>query len=69
MVAAVDLAGDDRGQIAPDQAEHRMVDEQRIDPGHEAAFGGTEIAYSGTWELPLNKAKYGLWSLAKRVAS
>jgi len=33
------------------------------------AFGGTEIAYSGTWELPLNKAKYGLWSLAKRVAS
>jgi lipid II:glycine glycyltransferase (peptidoglycan interpeptide bridge formation enzyme) len=33
------------------------------------AFGGTEIAYNGTWELPLKKAKYGLWSLAKRVSS
>ena len=26
------------------------------------AFGGTEVAYSGTWELPLKQAKYRLWS-------
>jgi lipid II:glycine glycyltransferase (peptidoglycan interpeptide bridge formation enzyme) len=31
------------------------------------AFGGTEIAYSGTWELPLRKAKYGLYRLAKKA--
>jgi hypothetical protein len=44
VVAAIDLAGDDRGQIAPEQAQHRMIDEQRVDPGHGAAFGGAEIA-------------------------
>jgi hypothetical protein len=44
MVAAIDLAGNDRGQVAPDQAEHGVVDEQRVDPGDQTALGGRQIA-------------------------
>ena len=44
VIAAVEPAGRDRGEVAPDQAEHGVVDEQRIDPGKGAAFGGAQVA-------------------------
>ena len=38
------LPGNDGRQVAPDQAKDRMVDEQRVDPGHGAASGSAEVA-------------------------
>jgi lipid II:glycine glycyltransferase (peptidoglycan interpeptide bridge formation enzyme) len=31
------------------------------------AFGGREVAYAGTWEMPLRALRYQVWSLGKRV--
>jgi len=45
------------------------IDEKRW-PGltrFKRGFGGEEVASSGTWELPLNRFWYTLYSLAKRL--
>ena len=35
--------------------------------GFKRAFGGTERAYAGTWELPLKPLKYRAYAAAKRL--
>ena len=45
MVAAIQAAGHDGGEVAPDQSEHRVVDQQRIEPRERAAAGGADIAF------------------------
>ena len=31
------------------------------------AFGGTEVTYSGTWELPIKRSKYRIYRIAKKA--
>jgi lipid II:glycine glycyltransferase (peptidoglycan interpeptide bridge formation enzyme) len=31
------------------------------------AFGGREVTYAGTWEMPLRSIRYQVWSLGKKV--
>jgi lipid II:glycine glycyltransferase (peptidoglycan interpeptide bridge formation enzyme) len=31
------------------------------------SYGGLEINYSGTWDLPINKIKYALYSLCRKI--
>ena len=45
VIAAIDLARNDRRQIAPDQAEHRVVDEQRVNPGDRTAFARAKVTF------------------------
>ena len=44
MIAPIQPPRRDRRKVAPDQAEHRVVDQQRIDPGKRASTGGADIA-------------------------
>ncbi|MGO4434577.1 methicillin resistance protein, partial [Paenarthrobacter sp. RAF9] len=32
------------------------------------SFGGREISYPGTWDLPVKKVRYGAYQLARKAA-
>jgi hypothetical protein len=44
VVAAIQPTGGHGGKVAPDQAEHGVVDDQGVEPGKRAAAGGGDIA-------------------------
>ena len=35
--------------------------------GLSKSFGGREVAYPGTWDLPVNKLRYGAYQLARKM--
>jgi hypothetical protein len=51
--------------IAPDYApdSHPWAGFTRF----KRSFGGTEVSYAGTWELPIKRVKFKLYRLAKRL--
>lgn len=56
----VDLWG-----VAPaDQPEHKWAGFTAF----KKSFGGREIAYPGTWDLPVKKLRYGAYQLARHAA-
>ncbi|MCX6497735.1 MAG: peptidoglycan bridge formation glycyltransferase FemA/FemB family protein [Arthrobacter sp.] len=56
----VDLWG-----VAPaDQPDHKWAGFTAF----KKSFGGREIAYPGTWDLPVNKVRYGAYQLARKAA-
>lgn len=56
----VDLWG-----VAPaDQPEHKWAGFTAF----KKSFGGREIAYPGTWDLPVRKLRYGAYQLARHAA-
>jgi lipid II:glycine glycyltransferase (peptidoglycan interpeptide bridge formation enzyme) len=56
----VDLWG-----VAPaDQPDHKWAGFTAF----KKSFGGREVAYAGTWDLPVNKARYGAYQLARKAA-
>lgn len=59
-LAAVDLWG-----IAPEgQPGHKWAGFTAF----KKSFGGREVAYPGTWDLPVNRAVYGAYQLARHGA-
>lgn len=59
-LAHVDLWG-----VAPaDQPEHKWAGFTAF----KKSFGGREIAYPGTWDLPVKKLRYGVYQLARKAA-
>jgi lipid II:glycine glycyltransferase (peptidoglycan interpeptide bridge formation enzyme) len=55
----VDLWG-----VAPeDQPDHKWAGFTAF----KKSFGGREIAYPGTWDLPVKKLRYGAYQLARRL--
>lgn len=56
----VDLWG-----VAPaDQPDHKWAGFTAF----KKSFGGREIAYPGTWDLPVKKLRYGAYQLARKAA-
>jgi len=56
----VDLWG-----VAPaDQPDHKWAGFTAF----KKSFGGREVAYPGTWDLPVNKLRYGGYQLARKGA-
>ncbi|MET3921296.1 peptidoglycan bridge formation glycyltransferase FemA/FemB family protein [Arthrobacter sp. UYEF20] len=56
----VDLWG-----VAPeDQPDHKWAGFTAF----KKSFGGREVAYPGTWDLPVRKLRYGAYQLARRGA-
>ena len=56
----VDLWG-----VAPaDQPEHKWAGFTAF----KKSFGGREVAYPGTWDLPVKKLRYGAYQLARKAA-
>jgi lipid II:glycine glycyltransferase (peptidoglycan interpeptide bridge formation enzyme) len=56
----VDLWG-----VAPaDQPDHKWAGFTAF----KKSFGGREIAYPGTWDLPVKKVRYGAYQLARKSA-
>ncbi|MDQ0757175.1 peptidoglycan bridge formation glycyltransferase FemA/FemB family protein [Arthrobacter sp. B3I4] len=56
----VDLWG-----VAPaDQPDHKWAGFSAF----KKSFGGREAAYPGTWDLPVNKLRYGAYQLARKAA-
>jgi lipid II:glycine glycyltransferase (peptidoglycan interpeptide bridge formation enzyme) len=56
---SVDLWG-----VAPeDQPNHQWAGFTAF----KKSFGGREIAYPGTWDLPVKKVRYGAYQLARKV--
>ena len=59
-LAHVDLWG-----VAPaDQPDHKWAGFTAF----KKSFGGYEAAYSGTWDLPVQKLRYGAYQLARKAA-
>lgn len=59
-LAHVDLWG-----VAPaDQPDHKWAGFTAF----KKSFGGREIAYPGTWDLPVKKLRYGAYQLARKGA-
>lgn len=59
-LAHVDLWG-----VAPaDQPDHKWAGFTAF----KKSFGGREIAYPGTWDLPVNKLRYSAYQLARGAA-
>ena len=55
----VDLWG-----VAPeDQPDHKWAGFTAF----KKSFGGREVAYPGTWDLPVNKLRYGAYQLARSL--
>ena len=55
----VDLWG-----VAPeDQPDHKWAGFTSF----KKSFGGREVAYPGTWDLPVNKLRYGAYQLARKL--
>lgn len=55
----VDLWG-----VAPeDQPDHKWAGFTAF----KKSFGGREVAYPGTWDLPVNKLRYGAYQLARKL--
>ena len=55
----VDLWG-----VAPeDQPDHKWAGFTAF----KKSFGGREISYPGTWDLPVNKLRYGAYQLARKL--
>ncbi|BCW57991.1 peptidoglycan bridge formation glycyltransferase FemA/FemB family protein [Arthrobacter sp. StoSoilB20] len=55
----VDLWG-----VAPeDQPDHKWAGFTAF----KKSFGGREVSYPGTWDLPLNKLRYGAYQLARKL--
>ncbi len=59
-LAHVDLWG-----VAPaDQPDHKWAGFTAF----KKSFGGREVAYPGTWDLPVKKLRYGAYQLARKAA-
>ncbi|QOT21907.1 peptidoglycan bridge formation glycyltransferase FemA/FemB family protein [Paenarthrobacter sp. YJN-D] len=55
----VDLWG-----VAPeDQPDHKWAGFTAF----KKSFGGREVSYPGTWDLPVNKLRYGAYQLARKL--
>jgi len=55
----VDLWG-----VAPeDEPDHKWAGFTAF----KKSFGGREVAYPGTWDLPVNKLRYGAYQLARKL--
>jgi lipid II:glycine glycyltransferase (peptidoglycan interpeptide bridge formation enzyme) len=55
----VDLWG-----VAPeDQPDHKWAGFTSF----KKSFGGREVAYPGTWDLPVNKLRYRAYQLARQL--
>lgn len=51
------------GVVPPEVTDHEWSGFSKFKRG----FGGEQVDYNGTWELPLKKTSYALYSLARRV--